>query len=330
MLTFLGIGVVLAALALMAYRVMIGVKPNLPPPRLTEAARAQHLDLEGRLREHVAVLAGQIGERHLGRQESLQAAAEYIRSVWAAQGFSVREEAFEAWGRRCANLVVELRGASRPEEILLVGAHYDTVPGSPGANDNGSGVALLLEMSRALKETAPARTLRFVAFTNEEPPSFYSEQMGSRVHAREAKRRGEKIVAMLSLETLGYYSSRPGSQSYPPPFSLFYPSTGNFVVVVGNLSSRRLVVNFMRAFMESTDFPLEGVATFSWIPGVNWSDHWSFWREGYPAVMLTDTAPFRYPAYHSPGDTPSRIIWPEFARASHGIIAAVRRLADGP
>jgi hypothetical protein len=327
MLTYVGIGAVLIGFALAGYRTMVGVKPDVRSPALDESARLQLRGLEGRLRGHVTLLAEKIGERNLSRPAALTAAADYIQRTWSALGYEVRDEVFEVWGERCANLMVEVRGASRPDEIVLVGAHYDTAPGTPGANDNGSGVALLLEMSRALKGVTPARTLRLVAFTNEEPPHFFSERMGSRVHAREARRRGETIVAMLSLETIGYYSNVPGSQSYPPPFSLFYPRTGNFLTVVGNLASRSLVVDFLRYFMEATDFPVEGVATFSWIPGVNWSDHWSFWKEEYPAIMLTDTAPFRYPTYHSPGDVPARIVWPEYARASHGIIAAARRLA---
>jgi Zn-dependent M28 family amino/carboxypeptidase len=215
-----------------------------------------------------------------------------------------------------------------PREVILVGAHYDTAPGTPGANDNGSGVALLLEMGRLLKEARPARTLRLVAFANEEPPHFFTEDMGSRVHARRARGRGEDIVAMLSLETIGYYSDTPGTQAYPVPFGLLYPSAGNFLAVVGNLPSRPLVIAFLQAFMEATDLPVEGVATFELIPGINWSDHWSFWKEGYPALMLTDTAPFRYPQYHTAEDTPDRLTAPAFARAGHGIIRAVRRLAS--
>jgi Zn-dependent M28 family amino/carboxypeptidase len=148
-------------------------------------------------------------------------------------------------------------------------------------------------MSRALMQDNLARTVRFAAFVNEEPPYFLTEAMGSREHARRARQRGEDIRAMLSLETLGYYSDAPGSQRYPPPFGAFYPKVGNFLAVVGNMRSRALVVDFLRQFMSVSDFPVEGVATFSWIPGINWSDHWSFWKEGYPALMLTDTAPFR-------------------------------------
>jgi hypothetical protein len=168
-----------------------------------------------------------------------------------------------------------------------------------------------------------------VAFVNEEPPYFLTEEMGSRVHARAARRRGERVVGMISLETIGYYSDRRGSQRYPPPFGRLYPDTGNFLAVVGNLASRPLVVEFMTRFMAATDFPVEGVATFEWVPGINWSDHWSFWSEGYPAIMLTDTAPFRYPEYHTPLDLPGQVTPHEFARAAYGIIQAIGRLA-GP
>ena len=319
----------LAVLAMGVYRLMIDIKPRVPRPAMGAAVQAEMAALRDRLMEHVRVLAERIGERHLERPEALQAAADYIREVWAGQGFAVEEEAFAVAGRRCANLVAERKGSALPGEIVLAGAHYDSIVGSPGANDNATGVAVLLELSRALRGRAPARTVRFVAFVNEEPPHFMTEAMGSRVHARRARARGERIAAMVSLETLGYYSDVPGSQRYPFPFGAFYPGAGNFLAVVANLASRRLAVDFLERFLAAGDFPVEGVAAFEAIPGIGWSDHWSFWREGYPALMLTDTAPFRYPAYHAAGDTPDRIAAPEFARAAHGIIAAMRRLADG-
>lgn len=320
----------LAILSVIGYFVMIDVKPAILRPLMGEEARADIQALEPRLMEHVRVLGGSIGERNLERPVALRAAADYIRRVWTEQGFAVAEERYEVLGESCVNLVVEHRGLKRPEQIVLVGAHYDSVIGSPGANDNGTGVALLLEMSRAFKHESLSRTVRFVAFVNEEPPYFLTEAMGSRESARRARRRGDDIVAMVSLETLGYYSNARRSQHYPFPFGLFYPSTGDFVAVVGNLPSRDLVVAFLRHFMSESDFPVEGVATFAWIPGINWSDHWSFWKEGYPAVMLTDTAPFRYPQYHSIQDLAERVTGPEFARAAHGIIHAIRRMASTP
>jgi hypothetical protein len=312
------------------YAVMIGVKSTVDRPVMDETARGDIEALGGRLMHHVWVLASEIGERNLFRPEGLRAAAGYIRQAWRRQGFSVSEEAFEVLGQRCVNLFVEHRGSSRSGEIVLVGAHYDSLFGTPGANDNATGVAVLLELSGILKHAIPTRTVRLVAFVNEEPPYFHTEQMGSRVHARNARSRGEKIVAMLSLETLGYYAQAPGTQRYPFPFGAFYPATADFVAVIGNLASRRLVVEFLRHFMLATDFPVEGAATLPWIPGVDWSDHWSFWKEGYPAVMLTDTAPYRYPEYHTPQDLPEKLNGREFARAAHGIMEAVRRLATSP
>ncbi len=320
----------LSVLSLLAYRVMIDVKPRMSRTVADRSRRPEVEALQIRLMDHVRALGLTIGERHLGRRQALQAAVDYIRETWARYGLTVSEERFEVGGQPVVNLIVERPGSARPEEILVVGAHYDTAPGTPGANDNATGVALLLEMARLLKDAPVARTIRYVAFVNEEPPYFFSEDMGSRVHARGARSRGENVVAMFSLETIGYYSTTPGTQRYPFPLGLFYPHTGDFLAVVGNLRSRALVVDFLRHFMAATDFPVEGAATFQWVPGINWSDHWSFWTEGYPAVMLTDTAPFRYPHYHGARDLPDQIAARDFARASHGIIAAVRALAGAP
>lgn len=330
MWVLLAILLILVLLAVIGYRVMIDIKPRVSRPRMEDPARAEIRALERRLMDHVRHLGSTIGERNLHRAQTLRATAEYIRQVWSTQGYVVSEEAYEVAGQPCANLVAELKGSGTAGDIVVVGAHYDSVIGTPGANDNGSGVALLLEMSQALKRESLSRTVRFVAFVNEEPPYYFTEQMGSRVHARQAHQRGDTIVAMLSLETLGYYASAPGTQSYPPPFGFLYPSTGNFLMVVGNLPSRGLAVQFLHHFMSVSDFPVEGVSAFEWIPGINWSDHWSFWKEGYPALMLTDTAPFRYAEYHTSRDLPEKVNGPEFARAAHGILHAVRRLADSP
>ena len=323
-----GILLGLVILAIVGYLRMIAVKPSVARPAMADTDRAEIQALEPRLMGHVRVLGEIIGERNLHRPVALRAAADYIRQVWKKQGFEVGEERFEILGQPCVNVVVEQKGSKQPGTIVLVGAHYDTVIGSPGANDNATGVAILLEMSRALRRETLDRTVRLVAFANEEPPYFLTEMMGSRQHARQARTRGEDIAAMFSLETLGYYSNATGSQRYPLPFGAFYPRTGNFLGVVGNLSSRQLVMDFLRQFMSVSDFPVEGIATFEGIPGINWSDHWSFWKEGYPALMLTDTAPFRYPEYHSLHDLPGQINGTEFARAAHGIIRTIRRMAE--
>ena len=317
----------LSILAVTAYVAMFDLKPRIARPVMADDDRARVDVLQERLMRHVRVLAGEIGERNVFNPRALEAAAAYIGQVWAAQGLSVREEPFVVRGQRCANLAVELPGSPHAPEVVVVGAHYDSVLGSPGADDNATGVAVLLEMARALTGAPLARRLRLVAFVNEEPPFFQTEAMGSRRHARQARARGEAIVAMLSLESLGAYSDAPGSQRYPFPLGFLYPRTGNFLGVVGDLRSRSLVKEVVGHLMATSDVPVEAAATFSWLPGVDWSDHWSFWREGYRAVMLTDTALFRHAPYHGPEDRADAVNAPEFARAAHGIIRTVGRLA---
>jgi Zn-dependent M28 family amino/carboxypeptidase len=170
--------------------------------------------------------------------------------------------------------------------------------------------------------------VRFVAFVNEEPPFFTSGEMGSRVYARACRARNDDIVAMLSLETIGYYSDAPRSQAYPAPFGLLYPDTGNFVTFVANYRSRPLLHQVMSAFRANAQFPSEGAAAPEWIPGVGWSDHWSFWKEGYPGVMVTDTALFRYPHYHTSQDTPEKLDYPRMARVFSGLQQVMRALAE--
>ena len=167
-------------------------------------------------------------------------------------------------------------------------------------------------------------------FVDEEPPFFKSGEMGSRKYARRAKERGENVVAMFSLETIGYYSDRPGSQHYPPPIGLFYPDTGNFIGFVSNLGSRSLLHEVIASFRRHAQFPSEGLAAPAFIPGVDWSDHWSFWDEGYPALMVTDTAPYRYPYYHLAADTPDKVDFDRLARVVSGLRATLPDLAGGP
>jgi hypothetical protein len=284
-------------------------------------------DIRDKLRSHVQTLAGRIGERNVWTRLALQQAAHYIEKTWREQGYEPESQAFGAYGVPVRNLAVELRGKAAADDLVVVGAHYDSVLGSPGANDNATGVAALLELSRQLRDVALRRSVRFVAFVNEEPPFCFTEQMGSRVYAAEARRRGERISAMLSLETIGYYSHEPGSQAYPFPLHYFYPDTGSFIGFVGNLSSRRLVRAAVRAFRAQTAFPSEAVAAPGWVTGIGWSDHWSFWQEGYPAIMVTDTALFRYAHYHTRSDTPDKVDYPRTARVVEGLTRVVTELA---
>jgi len=287
------------------------------------------VEMERRLRGHVEFLAGEIGERNVFTPGSLDRAAAYIRRSWEAEGYSVESQGYAVEIAECENLCVEVAGREDTRGIIIVGAHYDSVSGSPGANDNCSAVAAMLEISRKTVAAVTGRTVRFVAFSNEEPPFYGTDFMGSRVYARACRERGEDIVAMMSLETIGYYSDEKGSQQYPGPFGLFYPDTGNFLAVVGNLGSRPLVRSFARSFSSASSFPVQSVSTFSWIPGIDWSDHGSFWEFGYPAIMLTDTALYRYPYYHTPFDTPDKLDYPSLAKVTDGIWRAVLKLARG-
>jgi hypothetical protein len=320
-----GIAVALAA-GLLALRYMTRMpgrsyRESLPPLTAPELAARDEVQA------HVAMLAGKIGERNLYNYEALQASAEYIAQSFREMGYGVRELTYSVQGRTVKNLEAELPGAARPHEIVLTGAHYDTVFGSPGANDNASGVAALLVLARMARQRPTARTRRFVAFVNEEPPFFLTPLMGSRVYAREASQRGERITAMLSLETIGWFSDAPRSQSYPFPLSLFYPGTGDFIGFVGNLASRPLARRVVRVFRGNCRFPSEGVAAPALIPGIGWSDHWSFWQEGYQAVMITDTALFRYPQYHTEFDEPSRVDCARVARLISGLAFVLDDLA---
>lgn len=292
------------------------------PPLTVEEHR-----LSERLKSDVTMLAGTIGERNTLCYRQLLQSAAFITARFRELGYTVREESFLANDKQVMNIEAELKGARKPDEIVVIGAHYDSPPDSPGANDNASGVAATLELARQFKETKPVRTVRFVAFVNEEPPFFQTDKMGSRVYAANARKRGDKIVAMLALETIGYYSDMPGSQQYPPPFNLLYPDTGNFIGFVGNLGSRSLVRDSIKTFRDTTRFPSEGLAAPSFIKGVGWSDQWSFWQEGYPGIMITDTAPFRYPHYHESSDTPDKVDYERMARVVAGIARVAESLA---
>jgi len=292
----------------------------LPPLSPEESESAVNL------KQHVSYLAGTIGERNVTTYQALERTRQYIEDFLGREGYKVRSQEYVVQTRKVKNLIVEVPGATWPNEIVVIGAHYDTVYDCPGADDNSSGVAALLELARLLKSSHPARTLRFVAFVNEEPPWFQTDDMGSLVYAQQARKRNENIVAAVSLETIGMYSDAVGSQKYPAGFGLLYPSRGNFISFIGNLSSRSLVRETIGAFRQTTKFPSEGAAVPAAVPGVSWSDHWSFWNQGYPAIMVTDTAPFRNENYHRPGDKPETLDYERMARVVRGMERVVIKL----
>ena len=281
------------------------------------------------LRRHVVQLAEEIGERNVQRRpRQLAQAADYIEADLVRSGYEVKRQGYEVGGTSCYNLEVEIPGTARPDEIVVIGAHYDSVPGSPAANDNASGVAAMLSLAHEFSKATTDRTLRFLAFVNEEAPYAHTGQMGSWVYARRCRERGEKVTGMLSLETIGYFSEASRSQKYPPAVGWLYPSVGNFIAFIGNTRHRRLVRQVVAAFRSSEPFPSEGGALPEIVSHIGRSDHWSFWQEGYPALMVTDTAPFRYPHYHTPEDTADKIDFEKLARVVRGLERVVAALVS--
>ena len=280
------------------------------------------------LREHVHELAIAIGERNVWRYAALMRAAEYIEAELRALGYSPSRQTYEVSRLPLSNIEAVLGGSSRGEDAIVIGAHYDTVGECPGANDNGTGVAAMLDLARRFAGRQQPRTVRFVAFVNEEPPFFQTAQMGSLVYATAARGRGDRIRGMLSLETMGCYSDAPGSQQYPvEEMRARYPDVGNFIGFVSNEESRELLDAATRAFQSRAKVPVQAAAMPAGLSGAGWSDHWSFWQAGYPAMMVTDTAPWRYPWYHTPNDTPDKIDFERFADVVDGLEQVLAAIA---
>ena len=304
-------------------------------PGISYAGSSQNLSenekvIKKSIQKHIDILAGQIGERNIFNFKKLCASAEYIEHSFLELGYDVLEQSYTVYGNKVKNIEVELQSNSNSKEIILLGAHYDSVFGSPGANDNASGIAALLELSRLIYGHNCDRTLKLVAFVNEEPPFFQSNNMGSYLYAQRSRERMEKIKTMISIETIGYYTNKKNSQNYPFPLGRFYPKTGNFIGFVANLNSKHSLYNAIDSFRKNTKFPSQGVAAAKWLPGISSSDQWAFWKMKYPAIMITDTAPYRYPYYHTKADTPEKIDYDAMARVVGGISRMVLDLLNLP
>jgi Zn-dependent M28 family amino/carboxypeptidase len=323
---FSGLRIAVAVMAIIFVLWWFGMR--MPGSNLSgaEPLDASEVALRAELIADVQKLAGDIGERNMDRYPQLLAAADFIETSLAGAGLTTRRVSYELRGRACHNVEAEIRGTS--PEIFVIGAHYDSVFGCPGANDNGSGVAALLALARRFARQPSGKTLRFVAFANEEPPYFQTEEMGSLVYAKRCKERGDRITAMISLETIGYFSDAPGSQKYPAAgLGFFYPSKGNFIGFASDTGSRSLLRAAVAGFRRTRKLPSEGAALPAAVPGIGWSDHWAFWQCGYPAIMVTDTAPFRYPHYHEATDTPDKLDYDRFALVVSGLEKTIAELA---
>jgi Zn-dependent M28 family amino/carboxypeptidase len=272
-------------------------------------------------------------EHNIRTHAALEAAARYLEAELTSYGYTVQRQEFEASRQKVRNLLVTLPSQKAPgKRLLVIGAHYDSAHETPGANDNGTGTAAVLELARSLKdlgETAKSDVM-FALYTNEEPPYFKTRLMGSRVHAEALKAANAPVQAMLSLETMGYFSDEAGSQKYPWPLNRFYPAQGDFIAFVGTAADLGLVRRSVKSFRTHASFPSEGIAAPRFVPGVDYSDHAPFIDEDYPALMVTDTAPYRYPHYHTRQDTPDKVDYKRLARVVRGLEGVVRDLATQP
>jgi Zn-dependent M28 family amino/carboxypeptidase len=269
------------------------------------------------LREHVEVLSRQFVPRDADHPELLLKAADHIASEFRSNGARVGYQEFQVDYVRYQNVIAEYG----PEtlDVVVIGAHYDTAGDQPGADDNASGVAGLLELGRLLSGVKLHSKVLLAAYVLEEMPHFRTHVMGSAVHAKSLRERGASVKLMISLEMIGYFSERENSQGFPfPLLKLFYPSRGSFILVVDRLFSNRAreVKKWMNA---ASDLPVYSINAPAIIPGVDFSDHLSFWQQGYPAVMVTDTAFYRNDAYHTRRDTADRLDYDKMAQVVHGV-----------
>ena len=282
------------------------------------------------LKRVVTFLAGEIGLRNYQHDQQLNKAADYIESRFQEIGYETQIMSYEVNGQIFKNIIARPHSIPTKEskDIIVIGAHYDSCF-NPGADDNASGVAGTLELARLFKDVNLNTQIQFVAFTNEEPPFFMTEDMGSLVFARKLKKDGQKVRAAIILEMIGYYSENINSQHYLPLLGPFYPNRGNFITVVGNFPSAKVVNTLVAHFRKYSKFPIESLIAPSFIRGVYFSDHWSFWQEGFPAVMVTDTAFLRNKNYHRQTDLPATLDYEKMAVVVHGLKESIMRFIEG-
>ena len=291
-------------------------------------AYAMDIDkMEEKLRRHVKVLSQDIGERNFANHDNLKRSAAYIEKVFTGFGYQIRRHCYNLNHKTFTN-VIAVKPGRQSSPIFIVGAHYDSVLGSPGADDNASGVAGLLLLADLLSGIDLKNTVQFIAFVNEEPPFFATPDMGSFRYAQEARRKGEDIKAMFCLESIGYYDQGQGSQTYPFGLRFFYPAQADFIAVVGNFFSSGILKRAVGVLKENSQIGVEYlVAPVSLAPAIAFSDHWSFWKMGYKAIMITDTAFYRNPHYHTPSDSWEKLNYNNAAEVIKGMYALILEFA---
>lgn len=296
-------------------------------PLLTRSRPSSSLPVDpGRLERHVRFLAEACRPRDWRSQAGLAKAAAYLASAFQEAGGRVSRQTFEVRGRAFANVMASFGPEEGPR--IIVGAHYDAWDDQPGADDNASGVACLLELARALGRVAPAARVDLVAYTLEERPFFRTEDMGSVRHARMLEESGCQVRAVIVLEMVGRFTEAPHSQRYPTPLlELLYPDRGTFIAVTGRFADIGLTRVVKAALRDAAPLPVRSLNGPRWIPGMDFSDHYPYWDQGYPAVMVTDTAFYRNADYHTARDTADRLDYVRMAQLVQGLHAAVTRLA---
>ncbi len=279
-----------------------------------------------RLERRVRELVRRFHPRDFGHPENLARAARWVAEELRRTGAAVSEQSYEANGAVYTNVVASF--GPETKDVVIVGAHYDVAGEFPGADDNASGVAGLLELADMISDAPLSRRVELAAYALEEMPFFRTDRMGSAVHARSVAVSGRRVRAMGCLEMIGCFSDEPDSQRFPfPILRLFYPDRGNFIAVVGNLGGAGTVRRVKRSMREASDLPVHSINAPAWVHGVDLSDHSSFWRRGDPAVMITDTAFYRNPRYHTETDTPETLDYRRMAEVVAGVRQAVLDLA---
>ena len=278
-----------------------------------------------RMREDVEIISTRFYPRDWQSVENLSRTAAYIREELEAAGAEVSFQPHRARGRDYVNVIGRFHPEREPR--VVVGAHYDAVANTPGADDNASGVAGLLELARIIQKTDAELAVDLVAFVLEEPPFFGGPKMGSVTHAEALAQSGVDVRGVIVLEMLGYFSDEPGSQQYPSPLlRLFYPSRGNFIALVSRTDQGKWIREVKAGMRGSTELPVHSLRAPRWVPGVDFSDHRNYWPHGIPALMVTNTAFYRNQAYHLPEDTADRLDSERMAMVVVGVFEALMSL----
>jgi len=324
----LGSTLLISGLLYLSYWYMIQCKGKWYGEPVENQRNSELIEIKRSLERDIAYMQN-LGPRNSVNEETytrLRQCEEWIRQRWQSQGYSVKTQTYLFEGREYSNLEIQLQGRVLPSEVIIISAQYDTLPDSPGANNNGSGVAVLFALSELLKNYAPDRTLRLVNFVNEEDPFFGTEMMGSYQYAKISRQRREDIRVMLSLDALGIYTDKPGSQRLPFPFSMAYPKCGNFLAFIGDFGSRKFMVEATTGFRKGSSFPIEAGVVPKWVEGAGWSDHLSFWKVGYPGIMVTDTGGFRSAYHTTKEDTMEKLDFEAMSRIVLGMYGSIVEL----